>query len=195
MILIESSNASNDENYQDLHLKYRQPLDGWDKYEYTSPEYGLTTANHRKLRSSAFRRKKAFEGNFDVKRSIKPDRVLNESDDSLKWFRNHIQSKDINKHTVNGEVSSNDASMEIPVQQLNSKSHNVKVVRNSKLYQHLNHIDKSVTCVQHLQCKKSYLFQAAKGTVSPVTIVKELGKGRNSSKKIISRNIYFNQFR
>ena len=172
MILIESSNASNDENYQDLHLKYRQPLDGWDKYEYTSPEYGLTTANHRKLRSSAFRRKKAFEGNFDVKRSIKPDRVLNESDNSLKWFRNHIQSKDI---------------------QFNSKSHNVKVVRNSKLYQHLNH--KSVTCVQHLHSKKSYLFQAAKGTVSPVTIVKELGKGRNSSKKIISRNIYFNQFR
>ena len=106
-------------------------MDGWDKYEYTSPEYGLARGNHRKLRSSAFRRKKAFEGNFDVKQSIKPDRVLNESDDSLKWFKNHIQSKDANRHTVNGAILSNDSPIKIPVQQYNSKSHDVEVVSNS----------------------------------------------------------------
>ena len=131
MTLLGSSDASNDENYQDLHLKYRQPLDGWDRYEYKSPEYGLTRVNHRKLRSSAFRRKKGFEGNFDVKQSIKPDRVLNESDDSLKWFKNHIQNKDVNRHTVNGAILSNDSPTKIPFQRFNSKSHHVEVVSNS----------------------------------------------------------------
>ena len=134
--MLGSSDASKDENYQDLHLKYRQPLDGWDKYEYTSPEYGLARANHRKLRSSAFRRKKAFEGNFDVKQSIKPDRVLNESGDSLKWFKNHKQSKDVKRHTENDETLSNDSRKKIPVQQFNSKSHDIKV-GNSKSYQNL----------------------------------------------------------
>ena len=106
-------------------------MDGWDRYEYKSPEYGLTRVNHRKLRSSAFRRKNGFEGNFDVNHSTKPGRVLNESDDSLKWFKNHIQSKDANRHTVNGAILSNDSPMKIPVQQSNSKSHDVEVVSNS----------------------------------------------------------------
>ena len=141
MIFIESSNNSNDESYQDSLSKYRQPLDGWDKYEYKSPEYGLTRVNHRKLRSSAFRRKKAFQENFDVNQSINPDRVLNESGDGLKWFKNHIQSKDVNKHTENGKVLSNNSPMKIPVPHFNSKSHDVKVVSNKKLHQHLNHIN------------------------------------------------------
>ena len=96
--------------YQDLQQKYEKNLKGWDKWEKyfdNSAEYDFTGLNPRNVNTGKFRSARNFgkvtdhpssRSNIKPREYIFSDRVVNDSDDGLRWFKNHVQNPNEDKN-------------------------------------------------------------------------------------------------